>query len=260
MTGMAKISSPRELQRTHRARRARDLLREDVVSGRWGTGPLPSERELGRLLACSRNVVRDALTMLVGEGMLVRVPGVGTLPRSHKETHRFHVLNGLGEMSTEDEVARRGRARYEVRTLEVVPAPRRVAESLHLPDGGPVILLERVTCWGGQRVGLWTTYLRHDLASSLLRPEFNARRNLYQIVEQLGLALGTSRVRTEAVVADRAVGEILGIPPGHPLILIRRVLFLADGRPVDVGTGYLRGDRVVLEHRLGRPAISTMDL
>jgi GntR family transcriptional regulator len=250
---MAEVSSARDTQRTHRARRARDLVREDVLSGRWGSGPLPPEPELGKLLACSRNVVRDALNMLVAEGILVRVPGAGTFTLVRKETHQFHVLNGLGELSAADEAAERGATRYEVRTLEVVPAPRRVAESLQVPDNSSVILLERVTVRDGHRVALWTTYLRHDLAGDLLRPDFTAQLNLYQIVEQLGLALGTSQVRTEAVVADGAVGEILGVPAGHPLILIRRVLFLADGRPVDTGTGYLRGDRVVLEHRLSRP-------
>jgi GntR family transcriptional regulator len=126
---MAEIARPADIQRTHRARRARDLLREDVLSQRWGAGPVPSERELERMLAASRNVVRDALMMLLHEGLLARVPGAGTFVVGRKATYRFHILRGIGEDTPEVSAAEGSPTSYEIRTLDVVPAPRRVAES-----------------------------------------------------------------------------------------------------------------------------------
>jgi DNA-binding FadR family transcriptional regulator len=50
------------------------LASGDVAAG----GRLPTERELARRLGASRNTVRDALNILEGEGLVLRVGGSGT--------------------------------------------------------------------------------------------------------------------------------------------------------------------------------------
>jgi DNA-binding GntR family transcriptional regulator len=83
-----------------------------------------------------------------------------------KATHRFHILRGIGEDTPEVSAAESGPTSYEIRTLDVVPAPRRVAESLQLPTEARVILLERVTRHDDQALALWTTYLPYTLADA----------------------------------------------------------------------------------------------
>ncbi|MGP4019317.1 GntR family transcriptional regulator [Saccharopolyspora sp. 5N708] len=234
-------------RRRHIARRARDLLREDVLSGRWIPGPLPSEDALAASLSVSRNVVREALAMLVGEGLLDRVPGAGTFVISRKAIHRFDMLRALGEDAAEDTAVRR-----RIITLETVPAAEQVAASLGVRAGDPVLLLERLTLVRETPTALWTTYLPHHLAKPLLDRDPPPAENAYQLVESLGLRLGSSEVQTEAVAADPAVAELLEVPTGWPLLLLRRTLRLVDGAAVDVGTGYMRGDQVVLTSHLSR--------
>jgi GntR family transcriptional repressor for pyruvate dehydrogenase complex len=51
----------------------RFILSEDLVSG----VQLPSERELSEILSVSRNIVREALSALVAEGLIVKQAGRG---------------------------------------------------------------------------------------------------------------------------------------------------------------------------------------
>jgi len=51
----------------------RFILTEDLKSG----DQLPSERELSESLSVSRNIVREALSALVAEGLIVKQPGRG---------------------------------------------------------------------------------------------------------------------------------------------------------------------------------------
>jgi hypothetical protein len=63
-----------------RARRPpRDLLREHLLAGGSKRGHrLPHEHVLTRELGCSRNVLREALALLVADGILRRERGRGT--------------------------------------------------------------------------------------------------------------------------------------------------------------------------------------
>jgi GntR family transcriptional repressor for pyruvate dehydrogenase complex len=55
-----------------------DTLRRFVLTEELRTGDqLPSERELSESLSVSRNIVREALSVLVAEGLIVKHPGRG---------------------------------------------------------------------------------------------------------------------------------------------------------------------------------------
>ena len=55
------------------------ILHTRITSGEWLPGQrIPSENELNRIYGLSRMTVRGVLTKLVGDGLLVRVPGKGT--------------------------------------------------------------------------------------------------------------------------------------------------------------------------------------
>jgi len=65
-----------------------DTLRAAIQSGRYGFGAkLPSENELTRLYACSRQTVRQALSILDAEGLTERVRGSGTFVKGTRVKH-----------------------------------------------------------------------------------------------------------------------------------------------------------------------------
>jgi len=66
------------LSRDSLTKLAIDTLRRFVLMEELRTGDqLPSERELSESLSISRNIVREALSVLVAEGLIVKHPGRG---------------------------------------------------------------------------------------------------------------------------------------------------------------------------------------
>jgi GntR family transcriptional repressor for pyruvate dehydrogenase complex len=60
------------------AKQATDTLRRYILSQDLREGAeLPSERDLSESLSVSRNIVREALTTLMAEGMIIKKPGRG---------------------------------------------------------------------------------------------------------------------------------------------------------------------------------------
>ncbi len=66
------------LSRDTLTRQATDTLRRFILTEGLAAGAqLPSERELSESLSVSRNIVREALSVLVAEGLIVKQPGRG---------------------------------------------------------------------------------------------------------------------------------------------------------------------------------------
>jgi GntR family transcriptional repressor for pyruvate dehydrogenase complex len=72
------MSILRPLSRDTLTKQAADTLRRFILSEGLKAGDaLPSERELSDILSVSRNIVREALTVLVAEGLIIKKPGSG---------------------------------------------------------------------------------------------------------------------------------------------------------------------------------------
>ena len=95
-----------------------DVLRRQVLHGLVGDGLLPSETALADEFGFSRNTVREALDLLREEGLVERVPGVGTVVAGSKYLHGIDHLRGLAEA-----LKGHGQVRNEVRISEVLPHP-----------------------------------------------------------------------------------------------------------------------------------------
>ena len=138
--------------RSDRARQVADVLRRQVLAGAFTPGragqqggdqrghragrrvpadgpgarpALPAENCLAREFGVSRNAVRDALDLLRAEGLVERVPGVGTVVAARKYPHGLDQLLGLAETLREH-----GEITNEVRAAGLVTAPPEVAARL----------------------------------------------------------------------------------------------------------------------------------
>jgi GntR family transcriptional regulator len=125
--------------RADRARQVADVLRRQVLQGAFAGGALPAEMDLAREFGVSRNAVRNALDLLRADGLVERVPGVGTLAAARKYPHGLEQLLGLAETLGEH-----GDVSNEVRAAGVITSPPAVAARLQLPPGSRVVYLERL--------------------------------------------------------------------------------------------------------------------
>lgn len=229
-------------------RRIRDVLRTRILAGVYGTRPLPSEAELAADFQASRNVVRDVLTLLRMEGLVDRIPGVGTFVVAGKAVHGLDRLRGLAESfgTGPDRVVN------QVLLADTVLATPAVAERLQLDAGTEVVALERVRLLDGEPLSLDASYLPADVGRPLLEMDLTSNDVFVLIEQELGLPLGAAELSIEAIAADRTVADLLRVHDGFPLLFIERLTYTDAGRPIDLEFVRFRGDRMSLAGWLHR--------
>jgi GntR family transcriptional regulator len=234
--------------RAGRARQVADVLRQQITAGRFIDSALPDEAALGVELGASRNAVREALGLLRAEGLIIRRRGVGTTVVLPKYGHGLDRLAGLAEVLTGH-----GEVTNEVRTAcLVLDPPPAIASWLALEAGAPVVHIERLRRSGGLPLSLDTTYLVGDIGLPLLDLDL-AGRDIFALIEETaGVRLGRAEVSVHAVGADPDTAALLGIDAGAAVFAIERRTRLATGRPVDVESIRVRGDRMTFHVALHR--------
>jgi GntR family transcriptional regulator len=211
----------------------RDLIRSAIVHREIEDGLLPSESELMLAFSASRQVVRDALDLLRGEGLVQRVPGNGTFVLAAKVQHRFDHLHGP---YTRRKVSHRVLAMSEER------APKRVAEALELGPHPVCGVVDYVTFLDDESYYFCTVYVPESLIGIV--EQASAVDEWYSLYERAGIQLGVTDVWMEATLADEHVAEHLRIREGSPLMLFERLVRDKNGVPLEYAFARTRGDRI----------------
>ncbi|MET8074838.1 GntR family transcriptional regulator [Streptomyces sp. NPDC005303] len=233
--------------RADQARQLADLLRHQVLTGGFETGTLPHEATLAADYRASRNTVRQALDLLRAEGLVERLPGVGTVVVGQKYPHGLDRLMGLAETLREH-----GTVTNEVRTMGPAPAPHPVARRLQVDPGTDVLYIERLRRLNGLPLSLDLTYIPLDLGTALLGADLE-NTDVFRLLEAItGQGLGHAEITLEAVNADAHSAAVLEAPRGAAVLMLERLTHLADGRPVDLEFIRFRGDRITMSGLLHR--------
>jgi GntR family transcriptional regulator len=225
----------------------REILLEQLESGRDVDAPMPSERELGQRFGLSRMTVRQAVDALVAEGRLYRVPGKGTFVAQPK------IVMPLQLTSFTEDMRARGLTAGAVdlgRSQE--PADEAVATSLDLQPGDPVLVLVRLRTAEGQPMALERAHLPAGRVPRLLEQPLTDTSLYVVLRERYGLHVERGEQTIEAVSAAAADADLLHVPRGSPVLrLVRRSW--ADGRPLEHVVSTYRGDRYQLRVALDAP-------
>jgi GntR family transcriptional regulator len=116
---------------------------------------LPSEDSLVDEYAVSRTTVRAAIQSLIQRGLVEILRGKGTFVTLPKITQELTELTGF----VEDMEALGRKATAKVLDHRIVPAGELVARHLALPQGSPVVRIQRVRLADGHPLSFDETYL-----------------------------------------------------------------------------------------------------
>lgn len=205
---------------------------------------LPSDIELCREFGVSRMTARTAMQRLADEGLVQRIPGRGTFavaPPAHRYADRL--------MAFSHEMRRQGRApSSRVLGREIRPSSALEAGALELRPGDPVVAVRRLRCADDLPIAIETAVLVGRLARVVMAADLGAG-SLHETLEQAGVRLrrGTATITAEAATDDDAV--LLGVARREPLLVERRVIVDAAGRPVETTESRYPGERYALDVR-----------
>ena len=227
---------------------------ENVIIGRISNGSLPpgtrlpSEDSLVEEYAVSRTTIRAAMQSLVQRGLVEIRRGKGTFVTHPKITQELTELTGF----VEDMQALGRDATARILDQQVVAANQVVARQLALPQGAPVVRIQRVRLADGMPLSFDETYLPKQLGEKVMADNLETEPIFSLLEQKYRTPLVEAEYRLEAVCADSTVAAALCINVGSPIFLIERTSYSIGHRPVDYEKLHYRGDQIRFVTRLMR--------
>jgi GntR family transcriptional regulator len=214
--------------------RIRSLIEEGSVE----SGRLPSEPKLANLLGVSRTTVRQALTELERDGLIVRRHGVGTFVNRHVQS----IQTRLEQVWDFDEMIRVSGHDSSVQHVEMSlgSATPGVVEKLALNPGDEVLTTVNVFLADDVPVIYCLDVIPAGLVRRAYRDE-ELQGPVFAFLEnRCNQRIDYYIAEVLSVVADTQLAEWLGCNVGSPLHYFEEVGFNAEGTPVIYCEEYYR--------------------
>lgn len=218
---------------------------EQELRSRYRPGDdLPSEAQLASRLAVTPRALRGALDELVGRGLLLRRPGIGTLVRTHSVDYAQSTRPCFSH-----DLLQQGSDPASERLLAVLrPASQEVATALGCQEGQQIIHLRTLRRLSGAPVCVtnhflpqlsWWPRLQHYHSGSL----YDFLRQHYQPLSLINTRISMRRAQAKEC-------RLLAIPLQAPLLCVRTLSQTPDGALAEYAVGLTRGDmtELTLEH------------
>lgn len=214
-----------------------NLLRHQIYSGEYPVGSVfPTEASLVERYGISRVTVRQAVGVLVDEGLVTRSSGRRSRVTSKVERQVGQRFSGsLSELIRET-------TRTEVRELELeeVEAPDEIAELLGLQDR-KILRVSRTRFLDGEDFAHSIDYLPPPIAKLVDRDVLKS--SLMSFLASQGVDMATARQSISSSIANVEIAQRLNLSPGDPVLAVRRIVYDSDHQPLFFVRSYYRGDR-----------------
>lgn len=222
-------------------RQLSSVLRESIADGSLPSGTqLPTEAAFQEKFGISRSVVRQTLSDMAGEGLILRGRGRGSVVAPHVEHHReVQRVSGLAAQISPSS----GYISTQVLTL----APGWDAQAQHALGTAEMLSLRRRRSAEDEALAIIQTWLPMSLAASLTTMELTDASLHEVLAEHSGAPITAGRRQIRSVPASAQVASELRVEPGAPLLLLEGVSLDNKGAAVEYFSTWHRADRVVFD-------------
>lgn len=218
-----------------------DVLREKISTRVLKPGAsIPSENELIKQYEISRGTVRQALQLLIQEGLLERFPGRGsfvTFPKIEQ-----NAVRQMGFVTQAILESGKVPTALIIETRQFA-APAFIQAKMKLGPNENIFFLKRLRFADGKLLAIENAYFRHDIGQELMQEDLSG--SVYTLLqEKYNHRLYRSENTIEAARADEATAGILDISPGDPVLKIDRLVYLNDEQAFEYSEDIFRADRI----------------
>lgn len=215
-----------------------DLLRDKIESGIYIFGePIPSERELSETYGLNRMTVRNAISILVSEGILTKVQGKGTFIRKPKINSPMDTIQGLSRFLEEQGV----KPSSKVIFAGTRPAKYKFYKIFGIEEDALVFRLFRLRLGDGEPVSVEDTYIPYDLVPEIEKYDFQLH-SLYHVLDQYGIKIRDGTEKLEIVRITNPEAKLLGLKSGSMAFHLENTSRSIEGRIVEYTVSYTHGE------------------
>lgn len=225
------------------------IIRGRIESGvlRYGEG-IPTEHQLMERFSVSRTTVREAVSLLVSEGLLVKKQGKGTLVQRAKVSEVLGRLTGFSE-----EIRARGMTPYaQCLDSGFVAAPARVAAMLGCPEGAQVLRIYRLRLADGEPLAVEESFWPKHIGDLLVTHDLDAAAYYDVLESEYGVWLSSAEETIRAVECTLQEAKLLELTPKSPLLEMERATLSANHGIIEYCRTRYRADRYDYRIRLKR--------
>lgn len=225
-------------------------LRAQIDAGVYKIGArLPSERELSQLHNVSRMTARQALQLLVQNGVAHSQVGKGTFVSPPKINQELRELTSFSE----DMRSQGKRPSSRVLRAEIHPAIDIVSKSLGISLRSEVVILQRARYADDKPIALETTYLNHALFPGILQSHDFSNESLYEVLRVFyGMRIVWAEQSIEARLPEKIEREALELGTHDPVLSLVRTTFNERDEPIEFVTSVYCGSRYQFKTTLWR--------
>lgn len=224
------------------------ILRKKITSGGYSPDvPLPSEDALAEEYEVSRITVRQALSSLEKDGLVIRQRGKGTFVSEKADTLELPRFTG----SIEDLILMGKRTKTKVIESSWIDAPDIIRQRLKLKEG-KVLRIEKIRYIEGDPFSHVYNYLPPELGGKLPMELVESKPMLMILEDELGVRANEAEQSVEATIADAEDASLLGVRVGDPLLKAERTVYDVKGNPVEYVSVVYRADKYAFTMKLKR--------
>jgi GntR family transcriptional regulator len=220
--------SPNQFLKKPLYQQLRDVLAERISEGTWKPGAaIPNETELAREFGVSAGTMRKALDLMEMDRLLTRRQGRGTFVNDQASDDlalRFSALRGADGLHLESEAR-------TIKVAESAPSERE-RQRLQLGPNERIFRIDHLCLHNDEPFMVRRAVVPAALFPGLDRQAAVASR-IRTLAQQYGVLIGKAEECISIAQASPEVADALRVAAGTPLMLLNRIAFALDGRPVE---------------------------
>jgi GntR family transcriptional regulator len=215
-------------------------LKEQILSGRLAPGDrMSSESEYTQRFGVSRVVIRQALSILEEQGLLVRIKGKGTFVSDSVAEDATPRVSG----SLEDLIHIGSDTRIEVVEFRLVKATPDLAEVFSVGEGDELFHVQRIRQVGSSPLAVMVNHLPYSIGAKIPVSELTEEPLIVLIEKRAGVRIEWASEVFQAVAADEELAQLLEVDILTPLLKLTLTAYSTDGSVADLAHVFYRSDR-----------------
>lgn len=215
-------------------------LKEQILSGKLAPGDrMPSEAEHTRRFGVSRVVIRQALSILEEQGLILRVKGKGTFVSDAVAEDAAPRISG----SLEDLIHIGSDTKIEVVEFRLVKATPDLAEVFSVKDGDDLFHVQRIRLVGSSPLAVMVNHLPYAIGARIPLGDLTQEPLIVLIEKRAGVRIEWASQVFQAVAADEEMARLLQVDILTPLLKLTLTAYSTDGSVADLAHVFYRSDR-----------------